>query len=63
LIGKVDTHPELIVLPSMDRETTWKLLKLAISFLKRKGEPTSTMQNHILEVKVSGKILFLELPQ
>lgn len=46
----------------MDRETTWKLLKLAISFLERKGEPTSTMQSHILEVDLSGKILFLELP-
>jgi predicted nuclease of predicted toxin-antitoxin system len=63
LIGKVEVHPGLIVLPSVDRESTWALLAAAISFLQGKGDPMSVMLNHVLEAHPSGKLLFFELPQ
>ena len=62
LIGKHEVHPGLIVLPSVDRESTWKLLMAAISLLEGKGDPMSLMLNHVLEIEPSGKLRLFEIP-
>ena len=63
LVGNAEIHPGLIILPSVDREGTWALLQAAIAFLKRGGDPETTMVNHVLEISVSGRITFTELPK
>jgi hypothetical protein len=38
LIGKMELHPGLIILPSVDREGTWTLPQAAVAFLESLGE-------------------------
>jgi predicted nuclease of predicted toxin-antitoxin system len=56
LIGKIELHPGLIILPSVDREGTWTLLQAALAFLESLGEPASIMINHVLEVRETGEV-------
>ena len=63
LVGNTEIHPGLIILPSVDREGTWALLRAAIAFLKRRGDPATAMVNHVLEISISGEIAFTELPK
>ena len=62
LVGKTELHPGLIILPAMDREGTWKLLRSALAFVRERGEPMSVMVNHVLEVDESGVMTILPLP-
>lgn len=62
LVGKMEVHPGLIILPSVDREGSWKLLEAALEYLKALGEPTSVMINHVLEVGEGGACAIYELP-
>jgi hypothetical protein len=62
LIGKVELHPGLIILPSIDRKGTWRLLQAAIAFLERKGDPANMMVNHVLETDDVGQINLQALP-
>jgi predicted nuclease of predicted toxin-antitoxin system len=63
LVGNTEIHPGLIILASVDREGTWALLKAALGFLRRRGDPAATMLNHVLEISASGRIEFTELPK
>ena len=56
LIGKMELHPGLIILPSVDREGTWTLLQAALAFLESRGEPASIMINHVLEMRETGEV-------
>ena len=62
LIGRVQVHPGLIILPAIDREGTWTLLRTALAFLEARGNAADAMVNHVLEVDESGAITFVALP-
>ncbi len=61
LVGKTEGHPGLVILPSLDRETTWRLLEGAIAFLESKGDPTAVMLNHVLEADAVGAMTLTAL--
>lgn len=63
LVGKTDLHPGLIILPCLDREGTWTLLKAAIAFLEKKNRPMDAMVSHVLEIDEAGKLTFAPLPR
>ena len=48
MVGRVELHPGLIILPSIDREGTWRLLQAAIAFRESRREPMDIMLNHVL---------------
>ena len=62
LVGKTELHPGLIILPAMDREGTWKLLRSALAFVRERGEPMSVIVNNVLEVDESGVMKISPLP-
>lgn len=62
LVGRVQVHPGLIILPAIDREGTWTLLRKALAYLEAQGNPADIMVNHALEVDESGAITFVALP-
>jgi predicted nuclease of predicted toxin-antitoxin system len=56
LLGRLDVHPGLIVLPALKREATWSLLRAAIAYLEERGEPMNVMVNNVLEVGADGRL-------
>jgi predicted nuclease of predicted toxin-antitoxin system len=62
LVGDAEIHPGLIILPAIDREGTWALLKAALTYLENRGDPANAIANHVLEVDQSGAIRFFALP-
>ncbi|MBI3517389.1 MAG: DUF5615 family PIN-like protein [Proteobacteria bacterium] len=38
LIGRVELHPGLIILPAVDKEASWRLLQAALAFIAERGE-------------------------
>lgn len=62
LLGNVDLHPGLMILPSIDREGTWRLLQAALAFLAMRGDPQDVIVNHVLEVSVDGTMHLSALP-
>jgi predicted nuclease of predicted toxin-antitoxin system len=56
LLGRVDLHPGLILLPAIDREGTWQLLQRVIEFLNARGDPTRLMVNQVVEIDTAGAI-------
>jgi uncharacterized protein (DUF433 family) len=61
LVGNTELHPGLIILPAIDREGTWALLLVALSFEDR-GKPMDVIVNHVLEVDESGAMTLVPLP-
>jgi predicted nuclease of predicted toxin-antitoxin system len=62
LVGNVDLHPGLIILPALERERTWALLRAALAFIEAQGKPMDVMVNHVLEVDESGAMRLVSLP-
>jgi predicted nuclease of predicted toxin-antitoxin system len=62
LLGKTKIHPGLIILPSIDREGTWRLLQKAIAYLEALGDPADVTVNHVLEIDEAGAITLQSLP-
>jgi len=62
LVGNIDLHPGLIILPAIDREGTWVLLQAALIFVEARGKPMNVMVNQVLEVSESGTITLSPLP-
>ena len=58
LVNDVELHPGLIILPSVDREGTQRLLEVALAFVQQQGEPMNVMVNRVLEIDASGTIEF-----
>ena len=56
LLGKVELHPGLILLPAIDREGTWQFLLRVIEFLNAHGDPMQLMVNNVAEIDSSGAI-------
>lgn len=56
LLGGVDLHPGLIILPAIDREGTWRMLQMVIAFLVARGDPMKIMVNHVAEIDLTGTI-------
>jgi predicted nuclease of predicted toxin-antitoxin system len=65
LVAREAIHPGLIVMPCVDRETSWRLLQAAISHLEviHPHRPEDAIANHALEVDINGIcILWAPLP-
>jgi predicted nuclease of predicted toxin-antitoxin system len=56
LIGRTELHPGVIILPSLDRKSTWHILQAAIAFLGTQGDPMDVMVNRVLEVGTDGNV-------
>ena len=61
LVGAVELHPGLIILPAIDREGTWRLLQRVIEFIATRGDPMKVMLNHVVEIDASSAIAELPL--
>jgi len=61
LIGNVDIHPGLIILPSLDRRGTRRASLAAIAFLELRGDPMNVMVNHVLEINDAGDVTIATL--
>ena len=62
LVNARDIHPGLVILPFVGRARAETLLRAAIDFLSRYGDPMDAMVNHVLEVSVDGEIALSTLP-
>lgn len=62
LVGAVDIHPGLIILPAVDRQRSMSLLDMALAAIKTRGDPAVVMINHVAEVDLAGVIEIHELP-
>ena len=62
LLGAVELHPGLIILPALDRNRTWQLLQQVIEFLAARGDPTDAMVNHVVEIDKSDLITMAPIP-
>ncbi|MCZ4341440.1 DUF5615 family PIN-like protein [Sphingomonadaceae bacterium G21617-S1] len=63
LVAREELHPGLIVLPSVGRGLSLRLLIGAINSLSSEGEPSNVMVNHILEVSETGAFTLSPLPE
>jgi predicted nuclease of predicted toxin-antitoxin system len=63
LVAREEVHPGLILLPSVARDASLRLLADAIAHLKMIGEPADVMVNHVLEVSDAGSFMLLPLPE
>jgi predicted nuclease of predicted toxin-antitoxin system len=62
LIGRVDVHPGLVILPSLSRVGTLRLLQTVLNFLGQQTDPRNHMLNRVIEVSEDGTISQYELP-
>jgi predicted nuclease of predicted toxin-antitoxin system len=62
LLGKLELHPGLILLPAVDREATWELLLRVIAFLNARGDPAQLLVNHEVAIGLDGVITLSALP-
>jgi predicted nuclease of predicted toxin-antitoxin system len=62
LLGTVELHPGLVILPAVDRRRTWELLQRVIQFLSARGNPMDVMVNKVVEVDESGAIAIIPIP-
>lgn len=62
LVAREELHPGLILLPSVARDTSLRLLMNAITHLATLGDPSDVMVNHVLEVSEAGAFLRSPLP-
>ena len=62
LVAQADLHPGLIILPGLDRQGTWELLRAALAWLEGQGDPNDLMVNHVLESAADGRLTFYRSP-
>ena len=62
LIGAESLHPGLIVLPSVNREASERLLDQVLAELASRGDPASVMINKVVEISAAGELNIYELP-
>lgn len=62
LVGAADIHPGLIILPSVARETAWRLLSAAVADLAAQANPDQALVNRVLEVAADGTLTYFDLP-
>jgi predicted nuclease of predicted toxin-antitoxin system len=61
LVAGEELHPGLILLPSVNRDLSHRLLIDAISYLASLGSPPDVIVNHVLEVSEGGTFALLPL--
>jgi predicted nuclease of predicted toxin-antitoxin system len=62
LIGRIDIHPGLVILPSISRAGTLRLVEAVLRFLGEQPDPRNYMLNRVLEVGEDGAIAEYKLP-
>jgi predicted nuclease of predicted toxin-antitoxin system len=62
LVAGADLHPDLMILPSIDRDGSWRSLQAAIAFIEARGDPMNEMVNHVLEIGIAERITLSPLP-
>lgn len=62
LVAREELHPGLILLPSVSRGQSLRLLIDAIAHLASLGEPADVIVNHVLEVSGTGVFILSPLP-
>lgn len=63
LVAREEVHPGLVLLPSIARDASLRLLTDAIAHLATLGEPSDVMVNHVLEVTEAGAFALSPLPE
>ncbi|MBV2150001.1 DUF5615 family PIN-like protein [Sphingobium sp. AS12] len=63
LVAREEIHPGLILLPSVGRNLSLRLLTDAIAHLAALGTPSDVLVNHVLEVSDAGTFTLLPLPE
>ena len=61
LVGRVEIHPGLVILPSTSAEQSEALLRRAIDLAEEKDDPRKFMVNRVIEVAADGKSKIFEL--
>ncbi len=62
LVARQYIHPGLIILPSVSRAESLRLLTDALIWLAARGNDSDLIVNHILEVTAAGGLDLLPLP-
>ena len=62
LVAARDVHPGLVILPSVGRERSESLLRDAITYLSKHGDPMDVIVNHVLEVSIEAEMTLSMLP-
>jgi predicted nuclease of predicted toxin-antitoxin system len=62
LIGRIDIHPGLVILPSISRAGTLRLMDAVLRFLGQQPDPRDYMLNRVLDVSADGAIAECKLP-
>ena len=62
LVAAQDVHPGLIILPSVGRERSESLLRDAVAYLSKHGDPMDVMVNLVLEVSIEAEMILSMLP-
>lgn len=62
LVAREELHPGLIILPSVSRDLSLRLLVDGIANLASRGEPSDVIVNHVLEVAEDGTFTLSPLP-
>ena len=62
LVGKQAIHPGMVVLPNLARDQTESLLRAAVGYLIRLGNPMDAMVNCVLDVTKDGEMSLSDLP-
>ena len=62
LVTAQDVHPGLVILPSVGRERSESLLRDAIAYLSKHGDPMDVIVNHVLEVSIEAEMTLSMLP-
>jgi len=63
LVGRTDMHPGLVILPSIGRAGTLRLMDEVLHFLGKQADARSYMFNRVLEVSEDGEIRAYVLPR
>jgi predicted nuclease of predicted toxin-antitoxin system len=63
LVGRVDMHPGLIILPSISRQGTLRLLDVVLQFLEHQPNPRDYMFNRVIEMSEDGTTRDYNLPR
>jgi predicted nuclease of predicted toxin-antitoxin system len=62
LVARQDIHPGLIILPSVGRAKSLRLLTDALIWLATHGKDSDVIVNHVLEVTEAGDFAMFPLP-
>lgn len=63
LVSRQELHPGLILLPSVSRDLSFRLLIDTITHLALLGEPSDVTVNHVLEARDTGTCTLSSLPR